>query len=99
MTLAVERRSMVVMERKAVQEEGPFEHTDPFHDPERMLECACYGECLSKAVEFGWYSWTCGIGACARYVECSPQQKRDDMFGLLKLLSEVNLPSLRRNRE
>jgi len=95
-TTGLAQRSMVVMERKAILHEGPFEH-DSVQEPERRLYCERYSKCLVETLKRKWTSWHCE--GCGCFVECSPQQKRDDMFGLLRLLVEVNTPSRHRRRE
>lgn len=66
---------------------GPFEHAK-YVVPFRRLECAHYGECLSQAVDERWKSWHCQ--GCEVTEELTPDQKKEEMYGLLELLGAAH---------
>lgn len=66
---------------------GPFEHTR-YVVPFRRLECAHYSQCLDHAVQERWKSWHCR--GCEVTEELTPQQKYEQMFGLLELFGEAH---------
>jgi hypothetical protein len=76
---------------------GPFLYDSAVMEPERFIYCSLYDECLDHAIKSGWPSWECG--ECSAYQPMSDEEKkRSDLFGLLKLLSEVIAPTKNRKR-
>lgn len=62
--------------------------SDPDGTPAvRRLECARYDDCLDVAIACGWRGFTCH--ACHAFEPLSPDEKRRDFRGLLRMAAEL----------